>query len=100
MRRKPSHLISSFPLRRERHIAASILILLCSLHSQSDCIAVPVEIEVYGYGIQDPEELAFDSAGNLYVGRSLNSRRITIYQIPAGGGEAISCMFWMNRLRD
>ncbi len=79
MRRKPSSLISIF-----------ILILLCSLYSQSDCMAALVEIEIYGYGIQDPEELAFDSAGNLYVGRSLNTRRITIYQIPAGGGEALA----------
>jgi hypothetical protein len=90
MRRKTSHLISYFPLQHEYHIAASILILLCSLYSQSDCMAVPVEIEIYGYGLEDPEELAFDLEGNLYVGRSENSRRITIYQIPAGGGEAIA----------
>jgi len=58
-------------------------------------MAVPVRSrstsgEIYGYGLQDPQELAFDSEGNLYVGRSQNSRRITIYQIPAGGGEAIA----------
>jgi hypothetical protein len=39
--------------------------------------------------MEDPEELAFDSMGNLYVGHSRNASGMTIYQIPDGGGEAI-----------
>jgi hypothetical protein len=79
MKSKPSYLILSL-----------VLIFSFSLYSQSDCMAALVEIEIYGYGVEDPEELAFDSAGNLYVGRSLNEHGVSIYQIPAGGGEAVA----------
>ena len=64
-----------------------VLIVLCSLFCQSECQATLIEI--YGYGMEDPEELAFDSMGNLYVGHSRNASGMTIYQIPDGGGEAI-----------
>jgi hypothetical protein len=65
----------------------AILVCLCGLWRPSICRGA---LEVYGSGMEDPQELAFDSKGNLYVGYSLDARNLTIYQIPPGGGVAVA----------
>jgi hypothetical protein len=65
----------------------AMLACFCGLWPPRDCLGA---LEVYGSGMQDPQELAFDSRGNLYVGHSLNARDVTIYRIPAGGGAAVA----------
>jgi len=44
---------------------------------------------IYAWGMENPMELAFDSDGYLYAGHSRNASRLSIYQIPPGGGQAV-----------
>lgn len=69
-------------------ISFAVLISFYCLVVQSDCLAAT--LQVYGYGMEDPQELAFDSIGNLYAGHSRNAYGMSIYQIPPGGGEAVA----------
>jgi hypothetical protein len=41
---------------------------------------------VYASGFEDPQEMAFDSTGTLFVGHSRNASGLSIYKVPPGGG--------------
>ena len=43
-------------------------------------------LQVYVSGLEDPQELAFDKQGYLYVGHSRNAGGLSIYRVPPGGG--------------
>jgi hypothetical protein len=68
-------------------VLCAILTCFCGLWQPSGCLGA---LAVYGSGMVDPQEMAFDSKGNLYVGYSLDARDLSIYQIPPGGGTAVA----------
>jgi len=45
-------------------------------------------LTVYAWGMEDPQEISFDSRGILYAGHSRNASGLSIYRIMPGGGKA------------